>query len=373
MVKSLHSVLSRRERQIMDIILSPRAGDRGGGDGGAPGQHQLPRPCATQLRVLEEKGHVRHEEEGLRYVYMAAVPRHAARKSALRHLVETFFDGSAEKTVAALLGGEGSRLTDEESRADCPPDREDAQGHTGRIEMKASVIVLVALAATLGLRRRSAAVRHWILSAAIVCAAATPALELIVPSWHIAFGSSPVRPPQHAVRPGAASSPLVTAAAGRSDSSTPIGATETGTEAPPRRNQRPDGRLDRRLQRQHRCSRDRSRPAAPGSPRDRAGSRRVRGSRSRTRSSRRYGIRRTVRLLQSDHPSLLVTWGVLRPRILLPRGAAEWPDDRIRIVLSHELAHVDRGDWLDADDRGAASLGMLVQPLLWIAEPPPAR
>ena len=68
----------------------------------------------TQLRVLESKGHVRHEEEGLRYVYAAAVPRHAARKSALKHLVETFFDGSAEKTVAALLGGEGSRLTDAE-------------------------------------------------------------------------------------------------------------------------------------------------------------------------------------------------------------------------------------------------------------------
>lgn len=68
----------------------------------------------TQLRVLEAKGHVRHEEHGLRYVYTPAVPRHAARKSALRHLVDTFFDGSAEKTVAALLGGEGAGLSDQE-------------------------------------------------------------------------------------------------------------------------------------------------------------------------------------------------------------------------------------------------------------------
>lgn len=68
----------------------------------------------TQLRVLEEKGHVRHEEHGLRYVYVPAIPRGAARKSALRHLVDTFFDGSAEKTVAALLGGERKRLSDEE-------------------------------------------------------------------------------------------------------------------------------------------------------------------------------------------------------------------------------------------------------------------
>jgi predicted transcriptional regulator len=64
--------------------------------------------------VLEEKGHVRHEEDGLRYVYIPAVPRHAARRTALRHLVDTFFDGSAEKVVAAVLGGEAVRLSEEE-------------------------------------------------------------------------------------------------------------------------------------------------------------------------------------------------------------------------------------------------------------------
>jgi predicted transcriptional regulator len=68
----------------------------------------------TQLRVLEEKGHVRHEERGLRYVYEPAVPRAAARKSALRHLVDTFFDGSVEQVVAAVLGGEAARLSDDD-------------------------------------------------------------------------------------------------------------------------------------------------------------------------------------------------------------------------------------------------------------------
>jgi predicted transcriptional regulator len=68
----------------------------------------------TQLRVLESKGQVRHEEEGLRYVYLPAVARHTARRSALRHLVDTFFDGSTEKVVAALLGGDASRLSDAE-------------------------------------------------------------------------------------------------------------------------------------------------------------------------------------------------------------------------------------------------------------------
>jgi predicted transcriptional regulator len=68
----------------------------------------------TQLRVLEEKGHVRHETDGLKFVYIPAAPRHTVRKSALRHLVETFFDGSVEQAVAALLGGEGARLSDDQ-------------------------------------------------------------------------------------------------------------------------------------------------------------------------------------------------------------------------------------------------------------------
>ena len=81
--------------------------------------HDLPgRPSYStvraQLRVLEDKGHVKHEEEGPRYVYAPAVPRHAARRSALRHLVQTFFDGSAENVVAAILGNEAAKLSDEE-------------------------------------------------------------------------------------------------------------------------------------------------------------------------------------------------------------------------------------------------------------------
>ena len=62
----------------------------------------------------EEKGHVKHDQDGLRYVYTPVVRRDTARKSALRHLVDTFFDGSAEKTVAALLGGEATRISDDE-------------------------------------------------------------------------------------------------------------------------------------------------------------------------------------------------------------------------------------------------------------------
>jgi predicted transcriptional regulator len=68
----------------------------------------------AQLRVLEEKGHLRHEEHGLRYVYLPSVPRHQVRQSALKHLVDTFFEGSAGKAVAALLGKEGFKISEEE-------------------------------------------------------------------------------------------------------------------------------------------------------------------------------------------------------------------------------------------------------------------
>ena len=105
--------LTRRERQIMDILYRRGRATAGEVMEELPGSPHYS-TVRTQLRVLEEKGHVSHEEHGLRYVYVPAVPRRAARKSALRHLVDTFFDGSAEQVVAALLGGEGSRLTDEE-------------------------------------------------------------------------------------------------------------------------------------------------------------------------------------------------------------------------------------------------------------------
>jgi predicted transcriptional regulator len=113
MKTNAHASLSRRERQIMDALY------RRGRATAADVMHDLPgepsySTVRTQLRVLEEKGHVTHEEEGLRYVYAPAVPRQAARKSALRHLVETFFDGSAENLVAAVLGNEAARLSDAE-------------------------------------------------------------------------------------------------------------------------------------------------------------------------------------------------------------------------------------------------------------------
>jgi predicted transcriptional regulator len=113
MPKPLSSGLTKRERQIMDALY--RLGRATVGEilaqmPGAPSYSTV----RTQLRVLEEKGHIRHEEQGLRYLYVPIVPRHAARKTAVKHLVDTFFDGSPANLVTALLGTDASRISDEE-------------------------------------------------------------------------------------------------------------------------------------------------------------------------------------------------------------------------------------------------------------------
>jgi predicted transcriptional regulator len=113
MRKDGHRNLSRRERQIMDILYQR---------GRASAQEILeamsdpPSYSAVRakLRVLEEKGHVRHEEEALRYVYLPVVARESARRSALRHLVATFFENSVEQAVAALVDLSAANLSREE-------------------------------------------------------------------------------------------------------------------------------------------------------------------------------------------------------------------------------------------------------------------
>jgi len=108
-----HSALSRRERQIIDILYRLGRATANEVMSELPGEpnHSTVR---TQLRVLENKGYVRHEEHGLRYIYTPTVPRHAVRQSALRHLLETFFEGSAEKMLSTLLGTESGKLSEDE-------------------------------------------------------------------------------------------------------------------------------------------------------------------------------------------------------------------------------------------------------------------
>ena len=105
--------LSRRERQIMDILY------RSGKASASEVLNAMPDPPSysavrAMLRVLEEKGHVKHREEGLKYVFTPVVAREKAKRSAMKHVMETFFNGSAEQTVAALLDVSSTKLTRDE-------------------------------------------------------------------------------------------------------------------------------------------------------------------------------------------------------------------------------------------------------------------
>jgi BlaI family transcriptional regulator, penicillinase repressor len=113
MTKRSHVDLSRRERQIIDILY-----ERGRATA-AEVQELLPDPPSysavrAMLRILEDKGHVRHQQDGPRYVYLPTVARDNAKRSALKHLLQTFFDGSAEQAISALLDDSSTRLSDAE-------------------------------------------------------------------------------------------------------------------------------------------------------------------------------------------------------------------------------------------------------------------
>src|SRR4029453_11752923 len=105
--------LSRRERQIMDILYRRGRATAGEVMNDLPGSTSYS-TVRTQLRILEEKGHVKHGEHRLRYVYEPIAPRSAVRQSALAHVVDTFFEGSVQKVLAALLGRELNKVTPEE-------------------------------------------------------------------------------------------------------------------------------------------------------------------------------------------------------------------------------------------------------------------
>lgn len=113
MVLNKQQKLSRRERQIMDVLY------RLGRATAAEIQQSIPDPPSysavrAMLRVLEDKKHIRHEEKDLRYVFLPVVPRDKARRSAIRHLLDTFFEGSPEQAVATLLDISSSSLSSED-------------------------------------------------------------------------------------------------------------------------------------------------------------------------------------------------------------------------------------------------------------------
>jgi BlaI family transcriptional regulator, penicillinase repressor len=109
---SAFAALSRRERQIMEILFQrgkASAAEVRESMSDAPGYSAV----RAMLRILEEKGHVKHQAEGLKYVYVPSIGRDKAKRTAVKHLMETFFNGSPEHVVAALLDVSSTRLSPE--------------------------------------------------------------------------------------------------------------------------------------------------------------------------------------------------------------------------------------------------------------------
>jgi TonB family protein len=230
--------------------------------------------------------------------------------------------------------------------------------------LRVSAVLLIALGVSFVFRRRSAALRHWILAVGITCAAATPALQVLLPSWQIELPGFSSAVPQTT---GAAAVESVIAVANGP------ALTQEKRILPPVSPGRAVPlsavlvivwlagaavcasvllvgflRLSRLA--------GASRPIECG-----------RWLSVAAEVSRRIGLDRRVALLQSDEAALLVTWGVRQPKIILPAGAATWPEERARVVLQHELAHVLRRDWAAQMLAEVLRAVYWFNPLLWIA------
>jgi TonB family protein len=232
--------------------------------------------------------------------------------------------------------------------------------------MKLSLIVFGALVVSFFLRRRSAALRHWVLAAGVASAAAVPLLTAVVPAWPLPFATPTAftvyeDPFQDAVTTGAPRAPRAQTG----------GVVQTPAAVSTSR-----GRLDLATMLQlgwlagtivalmilltgllrlawvatH------ARRITDGRWFDLA-----------QEIARGYGLRRPVVLLQSRHPSLLVTWGLARPKVILPSAADAWSDERARVVLSHELAHIRRADWIVQLSAELLRAFYWFNPLLWVA------
>jgi TonB family protein len=218
-----------------------------------------------------------------------------------------------------------------------------------------SLVVIVALAATAFMSRASAALRHWVLAVSLLCALAIPLLQPVAPSWRLPATAAGVVTEQVSYRlaRGAQATP-----SGSPNTDAREAAFEQLSLVPSVWVAGVALSLSLLLVAMLRLT--------------------WLGTRARTITDRRWldilhalsrehGIQRPIALLESTHPTLLVTWGSRSPKVILPAIAGNWSDDRIRVVLSHELAHIVRRDW--AMQILAELLRSLYwfNPLVWIA------
>jgi TonB family protein len=228
------------------------------------------------------------------------------------------------------------------------------------VTIKVSVIVLLAFTIVRLWRARSSAARHVVLASALACAAAVPLLGLVVPSWRIEWAAvssaqmsaaadtrvspMPIEASVHVSIPVSAPQPAIPTAR-ITDIVIPIWLAGVA------------GSFFILLAGLARLAW----MAAWAE-----GVERGRWPKIATEIAHEYGLSRPPRLLQSDHPALLVTWGLIRPKVLLPADAGAWTDDRVRVVLAHELAHVRRHDWLVQFSAEVLRSVYWFNPLLWI-------
>lgn len=220
--------------------------------------------------------------------------------------------------------------------------------------IKTSLIVLAALLAIAVMRRRSAATRHFVLAVALACAAATPVLRLVAPAWQPASRMQLIDRPLAVFDDSGPNATGVAAAA-------PARAITVASPV------RVLGAIwtvgvvvsllllvigFARL----RWLASRARPLRDGP-----------WVRTAAEIARAYGLRRAPLVLHTDHRSALGTWGVRRPKILVPPDAPSWPVERIRIVLGHELAHARRHDWIVQTGADVLCAIYWFNPLVWLA------
>jgi TonB family protein len=221
--------------------------------------------------------------------------------------------------------------------------------------IKISLIVIAAMAAMSLLQRRSAAVRHFVLAVALACAAATPLVRFIAPAWQSAPSLQVIDRPLAVFDDQGVPTPSSLAhvpASGSIDRASILRAISVIWIA---------GVVLALavlavglLRLSWIAARARRLDAGPW----------VDAAEEITRA---YGLREAPIVLQSDHQSLLGTWGVARAKVLLPADALDWPIDRIRVVLAHELAHVRRGDWIVQMAVELLCAAYWFNPLVWVA------
>jgi len=225
---------------------------------------------------------------------------------------------------------------------------------------KMSLVLGIGLLAAIALRQASAAFRHWVIAAALFCAAAVPVLGLVAPAWtlppapigaggpvaEISITSDGALNDDTLSREGQSIRMTVPVLNRLSDLVLPMWVVGVGLN------------LVVMFAGMFRLAKLASRAAV------------VRSgvwTESLIHVSQVLGVRRPIALLRSDRPDLLVTWGQAFPKVVLPADAADWPDERIHVVLAHEVAHVARGDWLVLIAAELLRCIYWFNPLFWIA------